>query len=549
MYKQLYTSCLIILTSLGYSQSVTLTPGDYNQITITGNGGGTGPIEGRYFAGPYERDALLGTISNHPLTLFTNQQWALRINPGSDMGLGRYLSSTTWDGNLNSPNNLILSRLHSYGVGSKEFSGPSYAPFKTSVLGQAVTNASNFNRAGLLGVTDGQAGSIFYNIGVASFATTNPEATANTYNFWGYNRITSNVDAYGIRNDVLSLGSGKNYGAYNSIATTGTSNLYGTYNNVFSNNTITTNESVGTYNNLLGNRRLTGMHNKIFKDGSDIPNVYGINTEIDIFTTAHTIYGGRFTISNPSGSYGLSYGLYSNVINNSSYASYGIFASSTGTGTGLKYGIYAVGSHYAGYFAGNVHVSGTLSKSAGTFKIDHPQDPENKYLIHSFVESPDMMNVYNGNVTTDANGDATVELPTYFESLNKDFRYQLTTIGQKANAWVSEEVSGNTFKISTDKSNVKVSWQVTGIRNDPYANQNRIVAEVDKTEDEKGKYLNPQVYGKANNLEINSSHAINRIEKTTIKMDEVNNDKQDLTIREVVSPTEESLPKSKVIKP
>src|SRR5262249_19043693 len=92
----------------------------------------------------------------------------------------------------------------------------------------------------------------------------------------------------------------------------------------------------------------------------------------------------------------------------------------------------------AGKFDGDVLVTGTLSKGAGTFKIDHPLDPENKYLYHSFVESPDMMNIYNGNLTTDENGDAVVALPDYFEALNKDFRYQLTVIGQFAQAVVAE---------------------------------------------------------------------------------------------------------------
>ena len=66
---------------------------------------------------------------------------------------------------------------------------------------------------------------------------------------------------------------------------------------------------------------------------------------------------------------------------------------------------------------GNVSVTGTLSKGSGSFKIDHPLDPKNKYLYHSFVESPDMMNIYNGNITTDANGFATVEMPDWFEAL------------------------------------------------------------------------------------------------------------------------------------
>ena len=83
------------------------------------------------------------------------------------------------------------------------------------------------------------------------------------------------------------------------------------------------------------------------------------------------------------------------------------------------------GGGYAGKFYGNVEINGTLSKSAGTFKIDHPLDPENKYLYHSFVESPDMMNVYNGNVLLDNNGEAVVKLSDWFEALNMEFRYQL----------------------------------------------------------------------------------------------------------------------------
>jgi len=138
---------------------------------------------------------------------------------------------------------------------------------------------------------------------------------------------------------------------------------------------------------------------------------------------------------------------------------------------------------------GNLNVAGTLSKGAGSFKIDHPLDPENKFLYHSFVESPDMMNVYNGNVTTDGHGNASVSLPNYFEALNRDFRYQLTVIGQFAQAIVSQEIEGNAFKIRTDKPNVKVSWQVTGIRRDKFAEDNRIQVEVEKTRAEKGKCL------------------------------------------------------------
>jgi hypothetical protein len=148
----------------------------------------------------------------------------------------------------------------------------------------------------------------------------------------------------------------------------------------------------------------------------------------------------------------------------------------------------------AGEFFGNVSVHGLLSKSVGSFKIDHPLDPANKYLSHSFVESPDMMNVYNGNITTDANGEATVTLPDYFEALNRDFRYQLTVIGQFAQAIVASEISGNSFTIRTDRPGVKVSWQVTGVRQDAYANKHRIQVEEEKPERERGFYLHPEVF-------------------------------------------------------
>ena len=112
--------------------------------------------------------------------------------------------------------------------------------------------------------------------------------------------------------------------------------------------------------------------------------------------------------------------------------------------------------------SGNAFFKGNVVKGGGSFKIDHPLDPANKYLSHSFVESPDMVNLYNGNVTTDQHGVSVVVLPDYFEALNRDFRYQLTVIGQFAQAIVAEEIEKGRLTIKTDKPSVKVSWQVTG---------------------------------------------------------------------------------------
>ena len=98
-------------------------------------------------------------------------------------------------------------------------------------------------------------------------------------------------------------------------------------------------------------------------------------------------------------------------------------------------------------------------------------------------------------MTTDALGDAVVTLPEWFETLNRDFRYQLTVIGQFAQAIVASEIADGRFSIKTDKPNVKVSWQVTGIRQDAWANANRIPVEEEKPEVERGFYLHPELYG------------------------------------------------------
>ena len=161
---------------------------------------------------------------------------------------------------------------------------------------------------------------------------------------------------------------------------------------------------------------------------------------------------------------------------------------------------------------GDLDVTGTLSKSAGSFKIDHPFDPANKYLYHSFVESPDMMNVYNGNVILDNKGEALVELPYSFESINMEFRCPLTCIGGFSEIYIGEEIRYNEFKIPGGKSGLKVSWQVTGIRNDPYANEHRIQVEADKPAHEKGKYLYPELYGQSEEKGMNYKKKLQMIE-------------------------------------
>lgn len=180
----------------------------------------------------------------------------------------------------------------------------------------------------------------------------------------------------------------------------------------------------------------------------------------------------------------------------------GVYGSSDGgigvvgqsyTGTAI-YGYSNYG--YSGYFVGNVEVTGTCCLAAANVsQIDHPLDPANAYLRQALIESPDLKTVYDGNVTTDAKGNATVSLPPYAEALNSDFRYQLTVVGQFAQAIVGSKIKDGRFTIRTDKPNVEVSWQVTGLRKDPYAAQHRVQAEVAKPDRERGRYLHPELYG------------------------------------------------------
>ncbi|MCK6486474.1 MAG: hypothetical protein HUU22_15995 [Phycisphaerae bacterium] len=179
----------------------------------------------------------------------------------------------------------------------------------------------------------------------------------------------------------------------------------------------------------------------------------------------------------------------------------------------LGYGV--VGINHAGGLAGNFfgntlvqgdfHATGTLTAGVKNFEIDHPADPDNKTLKHACIESDEMANIYSGNVTTDGQGTAIVELPAYFEALNADYRYQLTVIGQFAQAIVGDRIRNNRFTIRTDKPGVEVSWQVIGIRKDAYALANPLVVERDKPADKRGKYLHPQAHGKSADMAFYTS--------------------------------------------
>ncbi|MCX7980020.1 MAG: hypothetical protein N3A68_03100 [Bacteroidia bacterium] len=151
----------------------------------------------------------------------------------------------------------------------------------------------------------------------------------------------------------------------------------------------------------------------------------------------------------------------------------------------------------AGYFDWNVDIAGTMTAASKSFLIDHPQKPATHYLRHFCAEGPEPNTLYRGTVQLSPNGEAIVELPSYFEALNADYTYHLTCIGDYAPVYVKEKIQNGRFVIAGGKPGMEVSWLVIARRNDPYwdARPEEHLVEIPKEPDNIGKYLHPELYG------------------------------------------------------
>lgn len=191
------------------------------------------------------------------------------------------------------------------------------------------------------------------------------------------------------------------------------------------------------------------------------------------------------------------YGVYGITTTNNSHG-YGVYGRAQGN-DGNGYGVYgsavANAASWAGYFSGDVNVTGTIFTPAKLTRIDHPTDPESKYLLLSSVDSPEMLNTHCGNAILDAAGEATVLLPESFAKVCRDYRYQLTCVGGYAPVYIAQEVTGNEFRIAGGTVGLKVSWQIIALRNDNFARTFPLTNEKAKRPDELGKYLHPAAFG------------------------------------------------------
>jgi len=273
------------------------------------------------------------------------------------------------------------------------------------------------------------------------------------------------------------------------LATTGsTSGVYGQSNSttgfgVYGYSSATTGSGVGVYGQTAAGSGGIGVYGRANASGA---------------------YAGRFVSALGAGLVATGHG--NGVVAQAMVSGfgYGVLATKNSSASVSGYAIY--GNHYGGGYAlygvGNFGASGNKS-----FRIDHPQDPENKYLLHYSMEGPDVLNVYTGNIKTDARGYATITLPDYFAEINRDPRYNLTVIDDGDDfvmVKVVRKVVNNQFVIRTSKPKVEVSWEVKGVRNDRFNQRFGAPVVVDKPDEEKGKYQIPELYGKGQEYSIDS---------------------------------------------
>ncbi|MDG1334074.1 MAG: hypothetical protein P8P74_17190 [Crocinitomicaceae bacterium] len=222
--------------------------------------------------------------------------------------------------------------------------------------------------------------------------------------------------------------------------------------------------------------------------------VYGNNLRT---TGGYGVYGIGHTGTVGETNYQLGFGVYGR-----NYDAIGPLGNAVGT-YGFGYvGVWGDQTDPNGF---SIYANGDFG-AAGTkaFSIDHPLDPEKKYLKHYSIESNEVLNMYRGTVAFDANGEAKVTMPDYFDAVNANFSYQLTPIGGYAPLYIKEKLNDGKFVIAGGAAGMEVSWTVYAERNDPYIQQHpeSKAVEVEKEEWNQGKYLQPDLYGQPDSKKI-----------------------------------------------
>jgi hypothetical protein len=319
------------------------------------------------------------------------------------------------------------------------------------------------------------------------------------YGVYGQSNSTSGTGVYG----VAILNTGTTYGVYGQSNSPAGRAVYG----------LSTNTSSGGGDAVFGQASSTAGRGTVGYATAGSGTTYGMWGQADS-TNGRGVFGYA-----PAGT-GLTYGVWGQADSTNGRGVFGYAPA----GTGLTYGVFGQAglNGWAVFALGDMGATGLKP-----FRIDHPTDPENKYLLHYATESPYPQNFYSGNTVTDGSGYAWVQLPEYFADVNANYKYQLTVIGKVfAQAIVAEEIVGNRFQIQTSAPGVKVSWRVEADRNDPYVRFKKPRDVVAKQVPERGTYQHPELYGQPAERGMNFRPQAER------------------PSGEVVNPAENSLPKA-----
>lgn len=374
----------------------------------------------------------------------------------------------------------------SNGDGGNGVFGNSSGNLGNGVYGQA----TGTNGTGVYGFANNTGGD-----GVIGEAT-----QAGRFGVWGINNNATGIGVFGSTTGANAFGVG---GQSTTTATgvIGTNN--GTGNGIWGDNT-------GTGVGVRGQSLSTGVG--VFGFNNDAGNgVLGSNTG-----TGRGVEGQSVTTG-------------IGVIGFNTGAGVGVQGQNSSTGTAIVgintslTGDGVVGQTPAGSAGFAVFANGDMGASGiKPFYIDHPTEPATKYLRHFALESNEVLNVYRGNVILDGNGEATVTLPNYFDKININFSYNLTSIGSKSEVFIKEEIQNNQFKIAGGLPNQKISWQVYAERNDAYLQQfpEKRAVEINKEANDSGKYLMPELFYQPKEKGIYHQNDKQPVESSSIKQQE-----------------------------
>jgi hypothetical protein len=333
------------------------------------------------------------------------------------------------------------------------------APSEAAVAlkGIVTTTAAGRVAVGVVGQSAGQTG-----VGVHGLATSAGTATRGVYG------LTSN--GIGVLGQAIGTSS-INYGVY---GVSSSSQGHGVYGEVL--------KTIGFGYGVYGVSKSVQGGGGVYASGRWAALCKG--TLIGVYGLGDTAVFGLGSFRGVSGSGG-TYGV-------RGIGEYGVY------GSGGVVGVQGSSSSgHAGYFTGKTHVQGTFTATNKQFLIDHPSDPANRTLAHACVEAPEMLNVYRGTVTLNSRGTATVRLPRYFSALNTDVGYQLTAVGAQApGLYVARETDGKRFVIAGGVPGQRVCWQVMGARRDAWSRKHPLRVERTKRKRDRGKYLNPELFGR-----------------------------------------------------